>query len=263
MGILDGKVALVTGAAVGIGHETALELARQGATVIATDVDETKLSENVARAKSSRVSPLKLDVSSESDWKRVIAVVGSQHGKLDVLVNNAGIMLSKPFMQTTIADFRKTMAVNLESVVNGAHAAFPLLEKAAQASPAGASMINVSSIFGQIAGDQYSAYSASKGAVRMLTKALAVEFGHARIRVNSVHPGGVKTALGFSGLEEAVRKGAFPDLETALRVVGQVTPLGRMGEVNDIAGVIAFLASDASRFMTGSEVTIDGGVSIT
>jgi NAD(P)-dependent dehydrogenase (short-subunit alcohol dehydrogenase family) len=261
VGDLTGKIVLVTGAATGIGRETALELARCGAHVVATDRDESAL--NAAGNEKTPVQKMRLDVTSTEDWKSVISAIERDHGALHALVNNAGIMLSRSFLETSLADFRLTMAVNLESVVLGSQAAYSLLARTAKPLKAGTAIINVSSIFGQIAGDQYSAYSASKGAVRMLSKALAVEFGKAHIRVNSVHPGGVKTALGYSGLEEAVRKGVFPNLEAALAVIGQVTPLGRMGEVDDIAGVIAFLVSDAAKFITGSEITIDGGVSIT
>lgn len=262
---LNGKIGLVTGAAAGIGRETAKELARCGAKVVATDHDTSMLREAAGEFASERldVEVLSLDVTAPSDWSEALEHVDQVYGALNLLVNNAGIMLSKSFMDTTLQDFRQTMSVNLESVVLGAKVAFPLLERTARSCAAGTSIVNVSSIFGLVAGDQYSAYCASKAAVRLLTKCLAVEFGPAGIRVNSVHPGGVNTALGRSGLEEAVHKGVFADLSAALAAVGRITPLGRMAEVSDIAGVIAFMGSDASRFMTGSEVVVDGGVTAT
>lgn len=263
---LSGRVALVTGGARGIGRECVMTLARQGATVIAADVNTEGLDQTSAMGRQAGLSVLSrtLDVTSPDDWASAIAFIESEFKKLDILVNNAGMMSSRSFFDTSLEDFRTTMKVNVESMFIGIKAAYPLLLEGAKANPAGASIINLSSVFGQIAGPFNVAYCASKAAVLMLTKAVAVDLGQAgtRIRVNSIHPGAVDTAMIRIGLQALVDNGALPDLTAASKMVDAAVPLGRMAKVDDIAGVVAFLASDASRYMTGSEVTVDGGYSI-
>lgn len=264
---LSGKVALVTGSAKGIGLETTATLLKNGATVIATDVDEERLFAETEKLKSQdySVEGVRLDVTSPEEWTHTISSVEKKHGRLDTLVNNAGFMHCGHFLETSLEDFRRSMNVNFESVVIGMQTAVPLMQKTAKSSKAGGSIINISSIYGQLAGDFSAAYCASKAAVKLLTKAAALDLARSgsNIRVNSVHPGAVKTDLaqGFQGV--LVEKGVLPEPEAGAQMVLASTPLGRWGQVDDIGGVIAFLASDASKFMTGSEVTVDGGLTIT
>lgn len=249
---LDGKVALVTGAAKGIGAHGAKLLAAAGATVVATDVDPAGAAPDGGRFQVQ-------DVTDAGQWVEVIASIAAIEGRLDILVNNAGMILNKPVLATTVEEYRRVQAVNVDSIWFSIQAAAPLMARAD-----GASIINLSSIYGQIAGPMQAAYSASKGAVRMLTKAVAVEFGRAGngIRVNSVHPGPVDTDLGRSGLAPGVAAGRFKSEDEAKAHVAAMFPMGRWVQTGDVAGAILFLASDASRYVTGTELTVDGGYSI-
>jgi NAD(P)-dependent dehydrogenase (short-subunit alcohol dehydrogenase family) len=259
---LSGKVIMITGAGKGIGREAAFELAALGAFVVVTDIDQALVeeTEGLVVEKGGKALSLKHDVTSPEDWAQVIATIKSTQGRLDVLVNNAGIMINKPFAMTTLADFRRVMNINVDSIFMGCQAALELMKESGKTTE-GASIINLSSIYGQVGGPMQSAYCASKGAVRMLTKALAVELARfgTKIRVNSVHPGPVNTELGRSGITDAVAFGVLPNEEAGIAKVTTQFPMGRWGEIHDIAPVIAFLASDASKFMTGTELTIDGG----
>ncbi|HKT73083.1 MAG TPA: SDR family oxidoreductase [Steroidobacteraceae bacterium] len=247
---LHGKVALVTGGARGIGKKVAEVLAAGGAQVIRSDRAPEEAGAGVC---------IRHDVTVLEDWQAVLAHVSSGFGRLDILVNNAGIILNKPFVSTTIDEFRSVYAINVESVWTGMQLAAPLMEQGG-----GGSIVNLSSVYGQIAGPMQAAYSASKGAVRLLTKAVAVEFARNRsgIRVNSVHPGPVETELGFSALGPAVAAGRFADFESAREYVASLFPMGRWASTDDIAGAVLFLASDASKFVTGTELVVDGGYSI-
>lgn len=265
---LTDKVIVVTGAANGIGKQCAADLAALGATIVATDINGDGIEATVAAITSNGGTAVgvKHDVTSEADWETVVNTCKEQYGRLDVLVNNAGIMLHIPFALTTYEDFQKQQKINVDSIFIGCKAAYELMA-ASGADTDGTSIINLSSVFGQIAGPMHSAYCASKGAVRMLTKSLAVEFGRMQtnIRVNSVHPGPTNTELGRAGLVEAEKLGLLThakNVEEAYLQVAAQFPMGRWGEVEDIASVIAFLASDASRFMTGAELVVDGGYSI-
>lgn len=248
---LEGKVALVTGAAKGIGRDVANTLERSGAVVVATDIEPSS-------GGSARGAMLQHDVTSETNWDDVLADIKSREGRLDILVNNAGIILNRPFLDTSLDDLRRVLRINVESVWIGMQKAAPLMTGGS------GSIINLSSIYGQLAGPMHAAYSASKGAVRSMTKGVAVEFARSGsgIRVNSVHPGPVETSLGLSGLEPAVAAGRFPDMETAKAFVATGFPMGRWANTGDVAGAVLFLASDASRFMTGTELVVDGGYSL-
>jgi NAD(P)-dependent dehydrogenase (short-subunit alcohol dehydrogenase family) len=264
MGIFDltGKAVLVTGAGKGIGRETALELSALGATLLVTDIDEASANDTAAliRERGGRAHAWQQDVTQQGDWERVVAAIQAEVGRLDVLVNNAGIMLNKLFRMTAFEEYQRVMRINVDSIWLGCQATLPLLTESGKSSR-GSSIVNLSSIYGQVAGPMQSAYCASKGAVRMLTKALAVEFARmgTGIRVNSVHPGPINTDLGRSGVTDAVKAGLLPSEAAGMEKVTQQFPMGRWGESDDIASVIAFLASDASKFMTGTELTVDGG----
>jgi len=249
----------VTGAAKGIGRETAIQLAKAGVSVIATDLDPHVL---VDVGTMEGIRALKQDVTNVEDWNRVVADIADRDRRLDLLVNNAGIILNRRFLETTLEDFRRVQQINVESIWIGMQAAAGLMIDSAKTSAHGGSIINLSSLYGIQAGPFHAAYGASKGAVRLLTKCTAVEFAPLRIRVNSVHPGPCETDLGMSGLVEAVNVGRLPDLADAKDAVARNFPMGRWGRADDIAGVILFLASDSSRFMTGAELTVDGGYSL-
>lgn len=264
MAQLTGKIALVTGAGSGIGRGTAIALAEAGATVIVADVDEKggrETCEAIA-AKEGKARFHKLDVTAESDWESLIAQVAREFGHLDVLVNNAGICISKPLPEMSLALWRKQMAVNLDGMFIGTKAALPLMARSG-----GGSIVNLSSVAGirGIAG--MSGYCASKGGVRMFTKAVALECAQAKngVRVNSVHPGAIETPiwlkLGHDGEWPAGEHGINEDRMERVRAAGAAaTPIGHAGVPADIAAGIVFLASDAAAFITGTELVIDGGV---
>jgi NAD(P)-dependent dehydrogenase (short-subunit alcohol dehydrogenase family) len=257
MSELAGKTVLITGSAKGIGRAAAEAAVREGATVIGADIDEALLKSAAAEL---GLEPLLLDVTSIEMWQAAEASVRARHGRLDVLVNNAGVILNRPFSLTSLEDFRRVQTINVESVWLGMQTFFPLLSESAK-DTAGSSIVNLSSIYGIVAGSMHAAYSASKGAVRMMTKAVAIEFARARanVRANTVHPGPVNTDLGRSGWQDAVDLGLVKSVEEAERFGAGQQPQGRIAEVGEIADAIVFLASDRSRFMTGAEMIIDGG----
>ena len=253
MNDLAGRIALVTGAGRGIGAATARALAAEGARVIVTDLEAPQ-----ALADELGGLALAQDVTDEPGWIETIEFARTRAGGLDILVNNAGLFLMKPVTQTTLEDWRRLQAVNVEGVFLGAKHAIPLLAERAGRWRGGASIINLSSIAGLVGSAGTSAYNASKGAVRLLTKSLAMEFAALNVRVNSVHPGVIETDMGrevLSGVSAATGAG---DNE-ARTAIAQRHPLGHLGEVSNIADAITFLASDRAAFMTGSEVVVDGG----
>lgn len=254
MGRVSGKVALVTGGASGIGRGCALTLGREGASVILTDV-QAKGEETAAeiRKAGGKARFQMQDVTSEGEWNAVIAGIEKQEGRLDVLVNNAGIAVGGMVTELTLEDFRRQMAVNVDSVFLGTKASLPLMRKGK-----GGSIVNISSVAGLRGAPRLSAYCASKGAVRLFTKAVALECGLMKdgIRVNSVHPGIIDTPIWGQVIPGSNEP---PDLDaiSALRV-----PIGRKGVPADIANAVLFLASDDSSYMTGEEVVVDGGMTV-
>jgi NAD(P)-dependent dehydrogenase (short-subunit alcohol dehydrogenase family) len=259
---LSGRAALVTGAASGIGKETACVLARMGATVFACDRDHAGVEETVKGLPNHPIA-LRHDVTLPEDWAAVVEVVKARSGRLDVLVNNAGVMLKRTFMETTLEEFRLQQRINVESVFLGMQACLPLMQKTASEFSGSSSVINVSSVYGQVAGPAFSAYSASKGAVRLLSKAVALEFAKRGVRVNSIHPGPTATNLGAKWDPPKDEAGNILAPEQARALWESRIPVGRLGLPGDIAGAIAFLACDASTYMTGSELTVDGGYTVT
>jgi NAD(P)-dependent dehydrogenase (short-subunit alcohol dehydrogenase family) len=255
---LTGRVALVTGAASGIGRESARVLAALGAKVFASDRDLDGVETLVATLPNG-ASAWQHDVTLPTRWNEVVEAIKTGAGRLDILVNNAGIMIKRGFLDTSFDEFRIVQRVNVDSVFLGMHTCLPLMIETAGRHAASPSVINVASIYGQVAGAAFSAYSASKGAVRMMTKAVAAEYAKTGVRVNSVNPGPVMTNLSAKFDLQLDQAGNPITPEQARAAIERVIPMGRMGNANEIAGVIAFLASDASRFMTGTDVVADGG----
>jgi NAD(P)-dependent dehydrogenase (short-subunit alcohol dehydrogenase family) len=256
---LAGRVAVVTGAGSGIGRATAILFAELGAKVVATDVNLSTVEETVAAVATGTAVALRHDVTSEADWAEVFAHVSGQIGRLDILVNNAGVMVPGPFEGAPIEHLRRQQKINVESVFIGMQGAIPLMKASISQHAASPSMINVSSIYGQVAGARFAAYSASKGAVRMLTKAVANELAPAGIRVNSVHPGPTETNLAADWDPSRDPAGNLIPKEVITANWMRLIPMRRMGAAGDIASVIAFLASDAAGYITGAELTVDGG----
>ncbi|MDO9598998.1 MAG: SDR family oxidoreductase [Azoarcus sp.] len=255
---LNGRVALVTGAASGIGREAARVLAGLGATVYASDRDLDGVETLVATLPNG-ASAWQHDVTLPERWNEVVEAIKVRAGRLDVLVNNAGIMIKRSFLENSFDDFRMVQRVNVDSVFLGMHTCLPLMIETASCHATSPSIINVASIYGQVAGAAFSAYSASKGAVRMMTKAVAAEYAKTGVRVNSVNPGPVMTNLSAKFDPQRDQAGNPVTPEQARAAIERVIPMGRMGSANEIAGAIAFLASDASCFMTGTDMVADGG----
>ena len=241
----EDKVVLITGAARGIGLAAARAFADEGALVIATDID----GEAVAAA-ASFGEARRQDVTDEAGWAAIIDDIVTRHGRIDVLVNNAGAAFLKSIEDTTAEDWRRLMAVNLESVFFGTRAGITAMKEA------GGAIVNVASIAANIAEPLFPAYNATKGGVAMFTKAAAVDCARKGypIRINSLHPGYTATPM----VDEAV--GALGDRaeEFAAQVTAAI-PLGRMATPEEIAGPLLFLASDAASYMIGSELVVDGG----
>lgn len=257
---IEGRVAIVTGAGSGIGLAVAQLFSELGATVVATDLNEKSLGWTKEHTSAGRVHALRHDVTQEGDWAEVVRLAEGLGG-LDILVNNAGIMLDTPFMRAPVEDLRLQYRINVEGPFMGMQAAIPLMEKTAASKGSTASIINISSIYGQVAGDRYAAYSASKGAIRMLSKAVGVELATRGVRVNSVHPGPTATKLGAKHEAPTDNEGNPLTIEQILAGWYSRIPMKRMGNVGDIAPVVAFLASEAARYITGAEFVIDGGYS--
>lgn len=249
---------LVTGAAKGIGRRVARMLGESGARVLACDVEvegAQAAAADVTAAGGHGVA-CAFDVRDEAGWGAAVGAAGAHFGGLDGLVNNAGIIMMKPLLQTSLEDWRRVNAINVEGVFLGLKACAPVM-----AAAGGGSVVNLSSVYGLTGAAGFTAYCASKGAVRLLTKAAALELGRAgtKVRVNSVHPGPIDTDLGTAPLHDMAAAGILPSVEVGKEAVRARYALGRWGEVDDVAGAIAFLLSDAASFMTGSEIVVDGG----
>ena len=254
MGELDGRVALVTGASRGIGAETARALASAGAKVVVTD-----LAEPVDVAHEIGGLSRAQDVTNEQAWAETITFIKAQAGGLDILVNNAGLFLMKPLADTTLEEWRRLHAVNVEGVFLGTKAAIPLLAERAAKWKGGTAIINLSSVAGLVGAAGAACYNASKGAVRLFTKGVALEVAGAGIRVNSVHPGIIETKMGDEVVSGFSALGGMGENEARAQAA-QIHPLGHMGQPRNIADAIVFLASDRAAFMTGSELVVDGGL---
>src|SRR5881628_3750454 len=244
---LAGKVALISGAARGMGAAEAVMFAREGAQVVIGDVLEAEGRgvEAEIKAKGGEAVFARLDVTSESEWQKAVGVAQSRFGKLNVLVNNAGIGGGSRIEDTAVEDWDRMMDINAKGVFLGTKAAVPAMRRAG-----GGSIVNISSQLGLVGmRDSSPPYQASKGAVRLLTKLTALQYAGEGIRCNSVHPGPIVTAM-------TERRRADP--ATYQRMVDRI-PLGRYGEADEVAYGVLYLASDEAAFVTGSELVIDGG----
>ncbi len=248
MKTLENKVALITGAASGIGAETARLFASPGAKIAVADRDAAGGHKVAAETDGHAIE---MDVTSEADWKRAVTATVETFGGLHVLVNCAGIELVKSMAETSYEDWRRVMSVNLDGVFLGTRAAIGVMRK-------GGSIVNISSVAGINGFSRQVAYCASKGGVRLLSKAAAVECAEAGlgIRVNSVHPGIIDTPMAqeILGTVEAKMRG---EIEARWKLMH---PIGRIGRAAEVAQCILFLASDASAFVTGTELVVDGGL---
>jgi NAD(P)-dependent dehydrogenase (short-subunit alcohol dehydrogenase family) len=251
---LDDTIALVTGAAGGIGRPVCRALKEAGATVIATDLAERA---DVPGAKSY----YRHDVTSESDWARIADDLKAQYGRLDALVNIAAIAPVESIERTTLAAWRRTQAVNVESILIGTQTMLPLLKEGGKTRKGGASVVNFSSVGGQRGAAFTAAYCTSKGAVKLFSKSAAIEFGALRynIRVNSVHPGVFHTEMVRTMMDRYVELGMAESRAAAEAGVAAAHPIGRLGEPEEIGGGVVYLCSSAASFVTGSEFVIDGG----
>lgn len=253
-GQLSGKTALVTGGAQGMGAGIARELAAEGCRVVVTDLNEAGAAEVASQINADfgagMASSLRHDVTSEADWIAALEHARTQMGGLSVLVNNAGVLTFGSVEDLSLEAWRRGMSVNVDSVFLGCKHALPLLRESQPAS-----IVNISSVSALIASHNLANYNTSKAAVWMLTKSVALHCAKQGwdIRCNSIHPTFVRTPM----LEDILPGGAADSYAKLARQA----PLGRIGEVEDVAAAVVYLASDASRMMTGSELKLDGGLS--
>ncbi len=254
MSELKGRVALVTGGARGLGAASAKALAGKGAKVLVTDIGDGN--ETAAAIDGAY---FKHDVTSEDEWIAAVAFAKETFGGLDILVNNAGVFWVKPMAAETLESFRKMQAINVEGVFLGLKHAIPAIAERAQQWDGGGAVVNLSSVAGLVGGPNILAYNASKGAVRLMTKGAALEAAPLKVRVNSVHPGIIDTPM-MAEAAKVIEKVTGQGSNTIRDNFAERHPLKRMGRDVDVANAVAFLASDAAAFVTGSELVVDGGM---
>lgn len=251
---LAGKVALITGAASGIGKADAWRLAQEGATVVLTDIDEAgaELADEISRTTGAKTRFFVQDVTQEDRWVEIIAAVDEHFGGVDVLVNNAGIVIVATLEETTLDDFRKTNAVMSEGVFLGCRTVIPSMKKRG-----GGSIINMSSVASHLGYPVFFSYSAAKGAVRAMTKAIAVhcQMHGYNIRCNSIHAGAIDTPMVRESFAKLGMPPPDPDSDNPEDPVG-------IGRAEDVANLVLYLASDESRFMNGAELVLDNALTI-
>lgn len=260
---LEGRVAFVSGGLRGIGLAVAERFLAEGAEVVLSDLDDPA-SDHAAQTLSrlgQAASYLKANVTSEADWQRVRDHIAERHGKLHILVNNAGVGPTSPVEATSLDQWRQVMAINVDGVFLGVKTLTPMLAEGGAGVTGGASIINVSSMYGIVGAVDTSAYNASKGAVRLFTKGIALEFATKKmpIRANSLHPGMIETPMMDNGFQALVDKGLGESVQALKDGMIALTPLGRLGQPGDLAAGVFFLAGEDSAFMTGAELVMDGG----
>ncbi|NEU30922.1 glucose 1-dehydrogenase [bacterium LRH843] len=244
---LNNKVAIITGAGAGIGKATALLFASEGASVIVTDINEDNGRETMNEINDQGGEGLFIqhDVTKEEDWKHVVDKTLSSYKTIDILFNNAGIYTIKAIAETTVEEWNHVMSVNVTGTFLGMKHVLPIMENKRRGS-----IINASSVAGLKGAPGRALYGASKGAVRIMTKDVAMEYAPFQVRVNSIHPGFIKTDIADY---------AAKVLNTTVEEIGKKYPLGRAGEPDEVSKAVLFLASDDSAFITGTEMVIDGG----
>lgn len=263
MGRLEGKVALVTGAARGIGLSIATQMAAEGARVVLTHIRDEAGGHAAAdiQAQGGQALYLSHDVTSEAAWASALETATAEFGGIDVLVNNAGLFLGKPLADTTVEDMNRMLSVNVVGLMVGCKLALPFLAARASRWDGGGSIVNLSSVAGLIGASFQTVYSMTKGAVRLFTKSLAMECADLKlnIRANSIHPGVIETDMAVEVARGQMEARAM-DADKVQRFMVGGHPIGRLGRPRDIADAAVFLASAESAFMTGSELVVDGGM---
>jgi 3alpha(or 20beta)-hydroxysteroid dehydrogenase len=244
MGRLNNKVAIITGGARGMGAATARLFVAEGAKVMIADLLDAD-GEKLAAELGAAARFLRHDVTDEDSWTRIIAATESAFGPVDVLVNNAGILMFKTIAETTRAEFQRVLDVNLVGCFLGTR-----LVGAGMVARGRGSIVNISSVDGMKAANGLAAYNASKWAVRGFTKAAAMEFGHKGVRVNSVHPGGIDTAMG----------NPYAEAKSEVNKRYGMVPMQRVGDPVEVAYTSLFLASDEASYLCGAEIAVDGGM---
>jgi len=254
--LLAGKAAVVTGGASGIGEACSETLAREGAAVLITDIDDLRGKDVVARITKAggKAHYLNHDVRDEAAWPGVIAEAEKNFGRLDIMVANAGIGVMAPIETMTLNDWQRQQAINLDGVFLSIKHAIPALKKAG-----GGSIVLMSSVAGLRGSAGLAAYSATKGGVRLLAKSVALEHAADNIRCNSVHPGIIATPIWEKLPIGATGSGRNAPIDPRERAAA-VVPLTRVGEAQDVANIVLFLCTDAANYMTGQELVIDGGL---
>jgi len=244
---LKGKTALITGAGNGIGKTTALRFAAEGAEVAVADIREQAAAETAREIERAggKALPIRMDISQEADWQHAVNQVVARFGQIDVLFNNAAIFLIKPLIETTVEDWDRIMGVNVRGTFLGLKHVIPVMIK-----QGGGSIINNASTAGLVGAKGVALYGSSKGAIRNLSKHAALEYAEYGVRVNSIYPGFVDTAMLKHRMDTEQNNSAEQ---------GKKVPLGRIGEPREIADTVVFLASDESSYITGAEIVIDGG----
>jgi NAD(P)-dependent dehydrogenase (short-subunit alcohol dehydrogenase family) len=267
MNRLDGKVALISGAARGIGGETARLIAKAGASLVVADVLDDRGRQTVAAitADGARAEYVHLDVTKEQDWTAAVDLAVSRFGKLDILVNNAGVFIGKGIEEISLDEWNKLVAVNMTGVFLGTKLAAPALREAAKSSEHGSAIVNLASIAGIVGSQLDPLYSMTKGGVTLFTKSAALEFARKgyRIRVNSIHPGVIQTDMGEQTFVARAQRSGTNDTTRVRQTVTETVPWGRLGVPMDIAKGILFLASDDAGYMNGAGLVVDGGVTAT
>jgi len=260
---LKGRVAFVSGGLRGIGLACVERFLAEGAEVVLSDLDapDSEAASAVIARLGQAASYVQANVTREEDWQRARDLVVERHGKLHILVNNAGTDLTGPVEALEMKDWRRIMDINVDGVFMGVKTFTPLMAESGKDFRGGSSIINVSSIMGIVGYSEVSAYNASKGAVRLFTKGIAVEFAHKKmpIRANSLHPGFVVTPLLHAGFQRWVDKGVAESPQVLIDAMSAQTPMARLAEPHELASGVFFLASEDSAYMTGAELVIDGG----
>ncbi len=261
MNRLDGKVALISGGARGIGAATAARMVEAGACVVVGDVLEGRGAATAAELGEAAVFA-RLDVTSQEDWASAVQLARDRFGGLDILVNNAGLFLGRDFESVSLDDWNRLVAVNMTGVWLGTRMAADALRERGADSAHGSAIVNTASIAGLVGSELDALYSMTKGGVTLFTKSTALNFARKgdRIRVNSIHPGVIQTDMGDQTFVSRADQFGTNDVGKAREVALAGHPIGRLGIPDDIARGIVFLASDDAGFMTGSALVVDGGL---